>query len=79
MCQDFIVLKMKNWQKNGLFVLLQNHKFRLSSDIAKQANAMVLGKLGEQVVLMSEKALLMKKYILDMMKEGWKNDDDRLQ
>ena len=81
--------------------------------------AMVLGKLGEQIVLMSEKAfaglefadavpapreiyfpkklardtaaredfkkergrgsLLTEKYMLDIMREGWKNDDRRLQ
>lgn len=81
--------------------------------------AMILGKLGEQVVAMSEKAfeayqfedafvaskeiyypkklardtvaraefrkekgrgsLLNEKYILDIIREGWKNDDERLQ
>jgi hypothetical protein len=80
---------------------------------------MVLGKLGEQVVAMSEKAieafqfeeafpapkeiyypkklardttaraefrkekgrgsLLTEKYILDIIREGWNNDDERLQ
>ena len=80
---------------------------------------MVLGKLGEQIVLMSEKAfnsisfegsiaapkelylpkklardtaaredfqkekgrgsLLTEKYVLDIIREGWKNDDQRLQ
>ena len=80
---------------------------------------MVLGKLGEQIVLMSEKAfdsikfvdsidapkeiylpkklardtaaredfrkekgrgsLLTEKYVLDIMREGWENDDPRLQ
>lgn len=149
---------------NWLFVLLENRKFRIGGDIAKQAKeyifenfkvdyksydvirgyraddsyfsfanaflnntisvaqlekAMVLGKLGEQIVLMSEKAflelefvnaelapkeiylpkkinrdttaredfkkekdrgsLLSEKYILDIMREGWKNDDQRLQ
>lgn len=149
---------------NWLFVLLENRKFRIGGDIAKQAKsyisenfavdyrqydiikgyraddsyfsfataflnntisvsqlekAMVLGKLGEQVVAMSEKAieafqfeeafrapkevyypkklardtaardefrkeksrgsLLTEKYILDIMREGWKNDDERLQ
>ena len=87
--------------------------------VAQLERAMVLGKLGEQVVLMSEKAfdaiqftgsiaapkerylpkklardtaaredfqkekgrgsLLTEKYILDIMREGWKNDDQRLQ
>ena len=149
---------------NWLFVLLENRKFRIGGDIAKQAKnyisenfavdykqydiikgyraddsyfsfataflnntisvsqlekAMVLGKLGEQVVAMSEKAieafrfeaafpapkeiyypkklardtsaradfqkekgsgsLLTEKYILDIIREGWENDDERLQ
>lgn len=149
---------------NWLFVLLENRRFQIHSDIAKQAKeyifenfaidykqydiikgyraddsyfafanaflnntisvtqlekAMVLGKLGEQIVVMSEKAfdglefvdagvasketylpkklardtaaredfqkeksrgsLLTEKYILDIMREGWKNDDQRLQ
>ena len=149
---------------NWLFVLLENRKFRISSEIAKQAKeyifenfsieyrqydvikgyraddsyfsfanaflnntisirqlekAMVLGKLGEQVVLMSERAfgavrfvdaisapkelylprklardtaareefrkerekssVFTEKYVLDIMREGWKNDDPRLQ
>ncbi len=149
---------------NWLFVLLENRKFRIGGEIAKQAKsyifenfavdykqydiikgyraddsyfafataflnntisvsqlekAMVLGELGEQVVAMSEKAigafefenafqaakeiyypkklardtsaraefkkeksrgsLLTEKYILDIIREGWKNDDDRLQ
>lgn len=149
---------------NWLFVLLENRKFRIGGDIAKQAKsyifenfaidyknydvikgyraddsyfsfanaflnntisvaqlerAMVLGKLGEQIVLMSEKAfgsiefagaiaapkelylpkkfardtaaredfqkekgrgsLLTEKYVLDIIREGWKNDDQRLQ
>ena len=149
---------------NWLFVLLENRKFRISGEIAKQAKsyicehfavdykqydiikgyraddsyfsfataflnntisvsqlekAMVLGKLGEQVVAMSEKAieafefanaflaqkeiyyprilardtsareefrkekgrgsLLNEKYILDIIREGWENDDARLQ
>ena len=154
---DFNIL---NW----LFVLLENRKFRIGGDIAKQAKdyifdnfsidyrnydvikgyraddsyfsfanaflnntislsqlekAMVLGKLGEQIVAISEKAfdslsfvdstpapkeiylpkklardtcareefkkekergsILTEKYILDIIREGWKNDDDRLQ
>ena len=149
---------------NWLFVLLENRKFRLGGEIAKQAKAyifdnfavdyksydiirgyraddsyfsfanaflnntisvsqleraMVLGKLGEQIVLMSEKAfdslqfedavaapkelylprklardtsareefqkekgresLFTEKYILDIIREGWRNDDERLQ
>lgn len=149
---------------NWLFVLLENRKFRIGGEIAKQAKhyisenfavdykqydiikgyraddsyfsfataflnntisvsqlekAMVLGKLGEQVVMMSERAigalqfenaflasneiyypkklardtsartefkkekdrgsLLSEKYILDIIREGWKNDDERLQ
>ena len=87
--------------------------------IAQLERAMVLGKLGEQIVLMSEKAfdsitfegsiaapkelylpkklardttareefqkekgkgsLLTEKYVLDIMREGWKDDDERLQ
>ncbi len=149
---------------NWLFVLLENRKFRMVGDVAKQAKnyifdnfaieyknydvikgyraddsyfsfanaflnntisvsqlekAMVLGKLGEQIVAMSEKAfdafdfadatiapreiylpkkyardtsardefkkeksrglVLTEKYILDIIREGWKNDDERLQ
>ena len=149
---------------NWLFVLLENRKFRIGGDVAKQAKeyifenfaidyrrydmikgyraddsyfsfasafvnntisisqlerAMVLGKLGEQIVLMTPKAfnsiefmdsiaapkeiylpqklardtaaredfrkekgrgsLLTEKYILDIIREGWKNDDPRLQ
>ena len=149
---------------NWLYVLLENRKFRIGGDIAKQAKsyifenfaidyrdydvikgyraddsyfsfanaflnntisvaqlerAMVLGKLGEQIVLMSEKAfdsieftasiaaqkeiylpkklardtsaredfqkekgrgsLLTEKYVLDIIREGWRNDDQRLQ
>lgn len=149
---------------NWLFVLLENRKFRIGSEVAKRAKeyifenfaidykrydiikgyraddsyfsfanaflnntisvaqlerAMVLGKLGEQIVVMSERAfdsisfvnavpapkeiylpkklardtaaredfkkekgresLLTEKYVLDMIREGWKNDDQRLQ
>lgn len=149
---------------NWLFVLLQNRKFRIDSDIAAQAKmyienhfaveyrsydmirgyraddsyfsfanaflsntisvsqlerAMVLGKLGEQVVAISKKAferlqfvdaifapkeiyypkklsrdtkareefrkekskanILTEKYMIDIIREGWLNDDERLQ
>ena len=149
---------------NWLFVLLENRKFRIGGDVAKQAKeyifenfaidyrrydmikgyraddsyfsfasafvnntisisqlerAMVLGKLGEQVVVMSERAfdalqfvgatpaprelylpkklardtvareefkkerekgsIFTEKYVLDIIREGWKNDDPRLQ
>ena len=87
--------------------------------VTQQEKAMVLGKLGEQIVLISQKAfasiefvnaipapneiylpkklardtaarkdfqqekargsILTEKYILDIMREGWKNDDERLQ
>lgn len=87
--------------------------------ISQLEKAMVLGKLGEQVVALSEKAfdsfafveshsapkeiylpkklardtaareefkkekqrgsILSEKYVLDIMREGWKNDDERLQ
>lgn len=87
--------------------------------VSQLEKAMVLGKLGEQIVLMSEKAfgaisfeeavpapkeiylpkklardtaareefrkekgrgsLLSEKYVLDIIREGWKNDDQRLQ
>ena len=164
---DLSVLSLTNGDfniLNWLFVLLENRKFRISGDIAKQAKeyifdnfaidyksydiiigyraddsyfsfanaflnntislsqlekAMVLGKLGEQVVALSEKAfssfsfiesspapkeiylpkklardtearddfkkektrgsILTEKYVLDIIREGWKNDDDRLQ
>lgn len=149
---------------NWLAILLENRKFRISSDIALEAReyifenflidykdydvikgyraddsyfsfataflnntisisqlekAMVLGKLGEQIVAISEKtfdalsfeeaipaeneiyfpkklardnsareefrnekrkgSVLTEKYIIDIIREGWKNDDDRLQ
>ena len=149
---------------NWLFVLLQNRKFRIDSEIASQAKkyiennfvveyrnydiiqgyraddsyfsfanaflsntisisqlerAMVLGKLGEQIVAISKEAfeciqfvkavpaskeqyypkklsrdtsareefrkeksrgnILTEKYMIDIIREGWKNDDDRLQ
>ena len=164
---DLSVLSLTNGDYNilnWLFVLLENRKFRIGGDIAKQAKsyifenfaidyknydvikgyraddsyfsfataflnntisvaqlerAMVLGKLGEQIVLMSEKAfdsiefansiaapqeiylprklardtaarkdfqkekgrefLLTEKYVLDIIRKGWKNDDQRLQ
>ena len=154
---DFNIL---NW----LYVLLENRKFCIGSDVATQAKeyifenfaidykhydiikgyraddsyfsfanaflnntisisqlekAMVLGKLGEQIVALSEEAfssfsfvdsfsapkeiylpkklardtnaredfrkekqrssILTEKYVIDIMREGWKNDDDRLQ
>lgn len=149
---------------NWLYVLLENRRFRIGSDIAKQAisyireqfpveyqsydviqgyraddsyfafasaflnntislaqleKAMMLGKLGEQVVAKSQKAfealtfvdakpvlrdiyypkklardtkaredfsverkrevVLTEKYILDIIREGWKDNDERLQ
>lgn len=149
---------------NWLFVLFQNRKFRIDSEIASQAKkyiennfvveyrnydiiqgyraddsyfsfanaflsntisisqleqAMVLGKLGEQIVAISKEAfeciqfvkavpaskeqyypkklsrdtsareefrkeksrgnILTEKYMIDIIREGWKNDDDRLQ
>ena len=164
---DLSVLSLTNGDfniLNWLFVLLENRKFRVGGDIAKQAKeyifdnfsvdyksydiikgyraddsyfsfanaflnntisisqlekAMVLGKLGEQVVALSEKAfnsfsfvesspapkeiylpkklardteareefkkekkrvsILTEKYVLDIIREEWKNDDDRLQ
>lgn len=164
---DLSVLSLTNGDfniLNWLFVLLENRKFRIGGDIAKQAKeyifdnfsvdyksydiikgyraddsyfsfanaflnntisisqlekAMVLGKLGEQVVALSEKAfnsfsfvesspapkeiylpkklardteareefkqekkrgsILTEKYVLDIIREEWKNDDDRLQ
>ena len=87
--------------------------------VTQLEKAMVLGKLGEQIVLISQKAfasiefvnaipapneiylpkklardtaarkdfqqekargsILTEKYILDIMRDGWKNDDERLQ
>ena len=149
---------------NWLYVLLQNRKFRIDSDIASQAKlyiennfaieyrnydvikgyraddsyfsfanaflsntisitqlecAMVLGKLGEQIVAISKRAferfrfvdtisapkeiyypkklsrdtkareefrkeksrgnILAEKYMIDIIREGWLNDDERLQ
>lgn len=164
---DLSVLSLTNGDYNilnWLFVLLENRKFRIGGDIAKQAKkyifenfevdyrkydvikgyraddsyfsfataflnntisvsqlerAMVLGKLGEQIVAISKKtfecfefieatpapneiyypkklardtaaraefksekdkgSVLTEKYILDIIREEWKNDDPRLQ
>jgi len=165
--KDLSILSMTSGDYNilnWLSILLENRKFRISSDIGRQAKqyifdnfsvdykqydiikgyraddsyfsfataflnntisvsqlekAMVLGKLGEQIVIMSEKAfdalsfeealsapkeiylpkklardtaareeffkerergnVLTEKYMLDIIREGWKNDDTRLQ
>lgn len=164
---DLSILSLTNGEYNilnWLSVLLENRKFRIGGNIARQARdyilenfsvdyisydiikgyraddsyfsfassflnntislpqlerAMVLGKLGEQIVAVSEKAfnaivfsdalvakkevyypkklardtaareefkkekerslILNEAYILDIIREGWKNDDNRLQ
>lgn len=165
--ENLSVLSLTNGEYhilNWLFILLENRKFRITSDIANATKAyifenfainyrnydvikgyraddayfsfanaflnntisisqlekaMLLGKLGEQIVAISPKAfdaisyvgntpspqeiylpqkmardhaareefrkekergiILTEKYALDIIREGWKNDDDRLQ
>ena len=112
---DFI----KGYRADDSYFSFANAFLNNTISIAQLERAMVLGKLGEQIVLMSEKAfgsiafegsiaapkelylpkklardtaaredfqkekergsLLTEKYVLDIIREGWKNDDQRLQ
>ena len=110
---------IKGYRADDSYFSFANAFLYFAISIAQLERAMVLGKLGEQIVLMSEKAfdsiafvdsipapkeiylpkklardtaaredfqketgrgsLLTEKYVLDIIREGWKNDDQRLQ
>ena len=110
---------IKGYRADDSYFSFANAFLNNTISVTQLERAMVLGKLGEQIVAMSEKAfdaieyvdsiavpkeiyfpkklardtaaredfqkekgrgsLLTEKYILDIMREGWKNDDQRLQ
>lgn len=110
---------IKGYRADDSYFSFANAFLNNAISIAQLERAMVLGKLGEQIVLMSEKAfdsiafvdsipapkeiylpkklardtaaredfqkekgrvsLLTEKFILDIIREGWTNDDPRLQ
>ena len=110
---------IKGYRADDSYFSFANAFLNNTISVAQLERAMVLGKLGEQIVLMSEKAfdsiefadsiaapkeiylpkklardtearedfqkekgrgsLLTEKYVLDIIREGWKNDDQRLQ
>ncbi len=110
---------IKGYRADDSYFSFANAFLNNTISISQLEKAMVLGKLGEQVVALSEKAfsafsfeeadpvpreiyypkklardttarkefqqekskasILTEKYILDIIREGWKNDDDRLQ
>lgn len=110
---------IKGYRADDSYFSFANAFLNNTISVAQLERAMVLGKLGEQVVLMSEKAfdsieftgsiaapkeiylpkklardtaargdfqkekgrgsLLTEKYVLDIIREGWKNNDPRLQ
>lgn len=110
---------IKGYRADDSYFSFANAFLNNAISIAQLERAMVLGKLGEQIVLMSEKAfnsiafvdsipapkeiylpkklardtaaredfqkekgrasLLTEKFILDIIREGWTNDDQRLQ
>ncbi len=110
---------IKGYRADDSYFSFANAFLNNTISISQLEKAMVLGKLGEQVVALSEKAfsafsfeeadpvpreiyypkklardttarkgfkqeknkasVLTEKYILDIIREGWKNDDDRLQ
>lgn len=110
---------IKGYRADDSYFSFANAFLNNTISVAQLERAMVLGKLGEQIVLMSEKAfdsiefvdsidapkeiylpkklardtaaredfrkekgrgsLLTEKYVLDIMREGWENDDPRLQ
>lgn len=110
---------IKGYRADDSYFSFANAFLNNTISVEQLEKAMALGKLGEQVVLMSEKAfasikfegaipapneiylpkklardtaarkefqqekergsVLTEKYVLDMMREGWKNDDKRLQ
>lgn len=110
---------IKGYRADDSYFSFANAFLNNSLSIAQLEKAMLLGKLGEQVVAVSEKAfralsfvdstpapkdiylpkklardtaarenfrkerergsILTEKYVVDLIREGWKNDDDRLQ
>lgn len=110
---------IKGYRADDAYFSFANAFLNNTISISQLEKAMVLGKLGEQVVAISQKAfdafefmeatvapnemylpkkmardsaardefkkeksrgsVLAEKYILDIIREGWKNDDERLQ
>ena len=110
---------IKGYRADDSYFSFANAFLNSTISISQLEKAMVLGKLGEQIVAVSKKAfdalsfeeaipaeneiyfpkklardnlareefrkekkkgsVLTEKYILDIIREGWKNDDDRLQ
>ena len=110
---------MKGYRADDSYFAFASAFLNNTISLAQLEKAMVLGKLGEQIVLLSEKAfrsiefvgaisapkeiyfpkklardtaaredfqkekergsLLTEKYVMDIIREGWKNDDTRLQ
>ena len=110
---------IKGYRADDSYFSFANAFLNNTISIAQLEKAMVLGKLGEQVVIMSERAfdairfvdaipapkeiylpkklardtaarekfkkerekgsIFTEKYVLDIIREGWKNDDPRLQ
>ena len=110
---------IRGYRADDSYFSLANAFLNNTISVTQLEKAMVLGKLGEQIVLISQKAfasiefvnaipapneiylpkklardtaarkdfqqekargsILTEKYILDIMREGWKNDDERLQ
>ena len=110
---------IKGYRADDSYFSFANAFLNNTISVEQLEKAMVLGKLGEQIVLMSQKAfdavrfeaaipapneryfpkklardtaaredfqkekgrsaVLTEKYVLDIMREGWKNDDRRLQ
>ena len=110
---------IKGYRADDAYFSFANAFLNNTISVSQLEKAMVLGKLGEQVVALSQKAfnafefieatvapnemylpkkmardsaardefkkeksrgsVLTEKYILDIIREGWKNDDERLQ
>ena len=110
---------IRGYRADDAYFSFANAFLNNTISVAQLERAMVLGKLGEQVVAISEKAfnsfefieaaaspneiylpkklardsaardefrkeksrgsVLTEKYIMDIIREGWKNDDERLQ
>lgn len=110
---------IKGYRADDSYFAFANAFLNNTISVSQLEKAMVLGKLGEQVVAMTQKAfnsfefieatiapneiylpkkyardtsareefkkeksrglVLTEKYILDIIREGWKNDDERLQ
>ena len=114
-----IINTNKGYRADDSYFSFANAFLNNTISVAQLEKAMVLGKLGEQIVLISQRAfdsieftdsisapkeiylpqklardtaaredfqkekgrssLLTEKYIVDIIREGWKNDDQRLQ